>query len=212
MPSSPWLPAKATPTLLRPLSPMLMPVALRQTPWRSSSRRSRSWTRSLTRCVRATNRPLAQSLACLRNVTPCSPPHCPRTRQVDRRLLASLGFRVPPTEAASDDGKRLVSPSAAAAAAAAAAASEGAGQKTLFFMPHCPRRLYSNLLWSNWRPEALPALIIAGNRCEKWNPFQGAFEGCFGHRVMTCDVSSPHITTASRATRSGRWPRRRART
>lgn len=36
--------------------------------------------------------------------------------------------------------------------------------KALFFMPHCPRRLYSNLLWANWAPDALPRLVVAGNR------------------------------------------------
>lgn len=33
---------------------------------------------------------------------------------------------------------------------------------TLFFMPHCPHRLYINLLWANWN--RLDNLIILGNR------------------------------------------------
>jgi SRR1 len=34
---------------------------------------------------------------------------------------------------------------------------------TLFFMPHCPHRLYINLLWENW--SQLDGVIILGNRC-----------------------------------------------
>jgi len=34
---------------------------------------------------------------------------------------------------------------------------------TLFFMPHCGRRLYSNVLRANWTPEALSSLAILGN-------------------------------------------------
>ena len=35
--------------------------------------------------------------------------------------------------------------------------------KTLFFMPHCPYRLYSNVLWSNWG-KRLRDIAILGNR------------------------------------------------
>ena len=35
-------------------------------------------------------------------------------------------------------------------------------QPTLFFMPHCPFRLYVNLLWENWNN--LENVIILGNR------------------------------------------------
>jgi hypothetical protein len=34
---------------------------------------------------------------------------------------------------------------------------------SLFFMPHCPMRLYSNLLWANWEPSKLSRIIIFGN-------------------------------------------------
>lgn len=35
--------------------------------------------------------------------------------------------------------------------------------KTLFFMPHCGKALYNNLLWANWKPDLLQNLIILGN-------------------------------------------------
>lgn len=34
--------------------------------------------------------------------------------------------------------------------------------KTLFFLPHCPYRLYCNTLWANW--EQLDKVYIYGNR------------------------------------------------
>ncbi|CAM9416300.1 unnamed protein product [Choristocarpus tenellus] len=34
---------------------------------------------------------------------------------------------------------------------------------TLFFMPHCPMRLYSNLLWANWSSEGFSSFLILGN-------------------------------------------------
>jgi hypothetical protein len=39
--------------------------------------------------------------------------------------------------------------------------------KTLFFMPHCPMRLYSNLLWANWGSQ-LEHLAIIGNSFESY--------------------------------------------
>lgn len=39
---------------------------------------------------------------------------------------------------------------------------EAVSGPTLFFMPHCPHRLYINLLWANWN--RLDNLIILGNR------------------------------------------------
>mmetsp|Transcript_17842 Transcript_17842/g.21983 ORF Transcript_17842/g.21983 Transcript_17842/m.21983 type:complete len:446 (+) Transcript_17842:404-1741(+) len=34
---------------------------------------------------------------------------------------------------------------------------------TMFFMPHCSLRLYSNVLWSNWGKESLSRILIVGN-------------------------------------------------
>lgn len=34
---------------------------------------------------------------------------------------------------------------------------------TLFFMPHCPKALYNNLLYANWSNDRLNRLIIFGN-------------------------------------------------
>lgn len=36
-----------------------------------------------------------------------------------------------------------------------------AGKSTLFFMPHCPYRLYSSVLWQNW--QHLSSVFIIGN-------------------------------------------------
>jgi len=35
--------------------------------------------------------------------------------------------------------------------------------KTLFYMPHCGKGLYNNLLYSNWSPEDLQNVIVIGN-------------------------------------------------
>ncbi|RLV99739.1 hypothetical protein DV515_00009410, partial [Chloebia gouldiae] len=37
------------------------------------------------------------------------------------------------------------------------------GAATLFYMVHCGKALYNNLLWSNWSPAALSKLVIIGN-------------------------------------------------
>ena len=35
--------------------------------------------------------------------------------------------------------------------------------RTHFYMPHCPLRMYSNLLWANWGEDSLQRLVILGN-------------------------------------------------
>lgn len=41
--------------------------------------------------------------------------------------------------------------------------------KTLFFMPHCPFRLYSNLLWANWSKSSLSNIFIIGNSFKEYD-------------------------------------------
>ncbi|KAM7018210.1 SRR1-like protein [Tautogolabrus adspersus] len=38
-----------------------------------------------------------------------------------------------------------------------------ATRPTLFYLMHCGKALYNNLLWKNWSPQRLPQLIIIGN-------------------------------------------------
>jgi hypothetical protein len=42
----------------------------------------------------------------------------------------------------------------------------GLGTKTLYFMPHCPHRLYSNVIFANF--DRLPNLLILGNSFEAY--------------------------------------------
>jgi len=65
----------------------------------------------------------------------------PILKEVDIVLVEKLGFQLLQVNEA---GKRLAS------------------KRTLFFMPHCPMRLYSNLLWTNWG-SFLANTIIIGN-------------------------------------------------
>ncbi|KAJ8379813.1 hypothetical protein SKAU_G00005910 [Synaphobranchus kaupii] len=60
----------------------------------------------------------------------------------EREVLQALGFTVL-TE--NEEGKRPVS------------------RPTLFYLIHCGKALYNNLLWRNWSPHALPRLTIVGN-------------------------------------------------
>ena len=33
----------------------------------------------------------------------------------------------------------------------------------LFYMPHCGRAMYNNLLWANWSPQLLAKMALIGN-------------------------------------------------
>ncbi|XP_043103131.1 SRR1-like protein [Puntigrus tetrazona] len=60
----------------------------------------------------------------------------------EREALEELGFTVL-TE--NEEGKR------------------GVYHPTLFYLMHCGKALYNNLLWRNWTPQTLPKIIIIGN-------------------------------------------------
>ncbi|NXF12559.1 SRR1L protein, partial [Smithornis capensis] len=96
---------------------------------------------------------------------------CPAARyQLAFLLLLLEELRVPPARCA------LFDPAFSAREAAALRAlgmrllphnEEGKhgvrGSATLFYMVHCGKALYNNLLWSNWSPAALSRLVIIGN-------------------------------------------------
>lgn len=39
---------------------------------------------------------------------------------------------------------------------------------TLFYMPHCGRAMYNNLLWANWSPQDLSQLALIGNSFQSY--------------------------------------------
>jgi hypothetical protein len=43
-------------------------------------------------------------------------------------------------------------------------AKQALQHRTLLYMPHCPKGLYSHVLESNWSREQLDNLVILGNR------------------------------------------------
>lgn len=61
---------------------------------------------------------------------------------VDAEVLEDLGIKVLKRN---EEGKRKVT------------------GITLFFLPHCGKELYNNLLWANWRASSLPFCVIIGN-------------------------------------------------
>ena len=41
-------------------------------------------------------------------------------------------------------------------------------RKTLLFMPHCPQRLYENMLLSNWTATGLNHIVMIGNQLSEY--------------------------------------------
>lgn len=40
---------------------------------------------------------------------------------------------------------------------------------TLFYMPHCGKAMYNNLLWANWSPGSLALVTIIGNSLSSYH-------------------------------------------
>jgi hypothetical protein len=77
--------------------------------------------------------------------------------EVDAAVCAAVGVAVLERN---EQGKR-------------ACTAAAGGPPVVFFMPHCPMRLYSNLLWANWG-RALANLVVVGNSLPS-----------YGERVLT---------------------------
>jgi len=60
-----------------------------------------------------------------------------------------------------------------------------AQRNTLFFMPHCPRALYNNLLYENWKSENLSKIVLIGNSFSGYEVKQISkkFQKCLIHRL-----------------------------
>lgn len=68
--------------------------------------------------------------------------------------------------------------------------------RTLFYMIHCDKHLYNNLLWANWDPDSLHEIIIVGN---SFNTMQETTpnrilksEFKYIHSVMDCKIVSEY--------------------
>nr|XP_056715100.1 SRR1-like protein [Euleptes europaea] len=66
----------------------------------------------------------------------------PAFSELEREALHRLGLSVLPQN---EEGKRAIA------------------EPTVFYMIHCGKALYNNLLWSNWSAEALSKMVIIGN-------------------------------------------------
>ncbi|XP_061197815.1 SRR1-like protein [Saccostrea echinata] len=66
----------------------------------------------------------------------------PKFFMAEKEVLSDFGFHV---LSENEEGKRQC------------------GSSTLFYMPHCGKSLYNNLLFANWSPDRLHHVIIIGN-------------------------------------------------
>lgn len=73
----------------------------------------------------------------------------PIMTETDKAILDALGCSIPHNE----KGKRCCGDGGEDTSAVGSPRARTRAIPTLFFMPHCPCRLYSNLLWANWSSE-----------------------------------------------------------
>jgi len=69
-------------------------------------------------------------------------------------------------------------------------------KKTVFFMPHCPRALYNNVLLENWSGESLLDILIIGNSFSGYDLKQMSKNNAKNrislvHRILPCVQEYP---------------------
>uniref|UniRef100_A0AAZ3R1Q6 SRR1-like domain-containing protein n=1 Tax=Oncorhynchus tshawytscha TaxID=74940 RepID=A0AAZ3R1Q6_ONCTS len=104
----------------------------------------------------------------------------------EMEVLRQLGLNVL-TE--NEEGKRAVS------------------RPTLFYLMHCGKALYNNLLWKNWSRDALPLLTIIGNSfagiqdrlcvCVRSGPFHARLDSWTSSMTLPSSPSSPAASANS---------------
>ncbi|CBJ29823.1 conserved unknown protein [Ectocarpus siliculosus] len=88
----------------------------------------------------------------------------PTMGEAEKAILAALGCGLLENE----EGKRCCCRCCGERGGGDKAGGEDVATPTLFFMPHCPRRLYSNVLWANWSSRAMGSILILGNKISSY--------------------------------------------
>jgi len=113
-------------------------------------------------------------------------------------------------------GLRRVPAAATTTAAAAAAATSATSTSccstkpwALFFMPHCDRFLYENVLRANWSPDALSRVVIIGNSFSRYTEreFGKASAASLLTRVAPYTVEMPLVVALGGSKGAGRSAR-----
>ncbi|CAM9825800.1 unnamed protein product [Ectocarpus sp. 13 AM-2016] len=88
----------------------------------------------------------------------------PTMGEAEKAILAALGCGLLENE----EGKRCCCRCCGERGSGDKAGGEDVATPTLFFMPHCPQRLYSNVLWANWSSRAMGSILILGNKISSY--------------------------------------------
>ncbi|CAM9917215.1 unnamed protein product [Ectocarpus sp. 8 AP-2014] len=88
----------------------------------------------------------------------------PTMGEAEKAILAALGCGLLENE----EGKRCCCRCCGERGSGGKAGCEDVATPTLFFMPHCPQRLYSNVLWANWSSRAMGSIFILGNKISSY--------------------------------------------
>ncbi|CAN0454489.1 unnamed protein product [Ectocarpus sp. 12 AP-2014] len=89
----------------------------------------------------------------------------PTMGEAEKAILAALGCSLLENE----EGKRCCCRCCGERGSGDKAGGEEVATPTLFFMPHCPQRLYSNVLWANWSSRAMGSILILGNKISSYS-------------------------------------------